>query len=56
MKLINDSTAVKVLVKKGIETIDKIEITAPVFSLSDRIILTGNYGLADTAKVQIIQQ
>ena len=53
MKLINDSTAVKVLVKKGIETGDKIEITEPILSAADRIILKGNYGLSDTAKISI---
>jgi multidrug efflux pump subunit AcrA (membrane-fusion protein) len=53
MKLINDSTAIKVPVKKGIETNEKVEITEPSFSLSDRIILNGNYGLSDTAKVTI---
>ncbi len=53
MKLINDSIAVKVPVKKGIETSDKVEITEPQFSAADRIILKGNYGLADTAKITI---
>lgn len=53
MKLLNDSTAVKVAVKKGIETGDKIEIVSPAFNTNDRFILTGNYGLADTAKVKI---
>ena len=53
MKLINDSTAIKVLVKKGIETNDKVEILEPQFSPDDKIIFTGNYGLADTAKVSI---
>lgn len=51
MKLINDSTAVKTPVKKGMESNNKIEILYPVFSKSDRIILTGNYGLNDTARV-----
>ncbi|GAA4310259.1 hypothetical protein GCM10023149_04870 [Mucilaginibacter gynuensis] len=55
MKLINDTTAVKTPVKKGIETTDKIEILSPVFSPGDKIIITGNYGLADTAKVKIIK-
>lgn len=54
MKLINDSTAVKVPVKKGIENIDEVEITDPVFTPADRILLTGNYGLPDTARVFII--
>ncbi len=53
MKLINDSTAVKISVKKGIETTDKVEIIAPQFNATDRIIFSGNYGLADTAKIVI---
>lgn len=55
MKLINDSTALKVSVKKGIETTDKIEIISPTFTASDKFLLTGNYGLPDTAKVSILQ-
>jgi multidrug efflux pump subunit AcrA (membrane-fusion protein) len=51
MKMINDSTAVKVPVKKGIETGSKVEIISPVFSPQDKILLSGNYGLADTALV-----
>jgi multidrug efflux pump subunit AcrA (membrane-fusion protein) len=53
MKLINDSIAVKVPVKKGIETSSKVEILEPKFSTSDRIIFSGNYGLNDTAKITI---
>ena len=56
MKMIDSITAVKVPVKKGIETTDKVEITLPVFSFTDKILITGNYGLPDTAKVKIIQQ
>jgi biotin carboxyl carrier protein len=56
MKLINDSIAVKVPVEKGIESSGKIEILEPVFDTSDRIILTGNYGLPDTAKVLITKE
>ncbi len=55
MKLINDSTAVKVPVKKGIETGNKIEIASPEFSANDKIVLTGNYGLVDTALVTVAQ-
>ncbi|MEO8762734.1 MAG: efflux RND transporter periplasmic adaptor subunit [Ginsengibacter sp.] len=55
MKMINDSTAVSVPVKKGIETRDGVEILSPSFSPNDRILLTGNYGLPDTAQV-IIQK
>ena len=53
MKLIDDTTAVKVTVQKGMESGDKIEIASPRFSLTDRIVLSGNYGLADTAAVKI---
>jgi multidrug efflux pump subunit AcrA (membrane-fusion protein) len=53
MKLINDSTAVKVIVQKGIEGTDQVEILKPILSKTDRIIKTGNYGLADTAKIKI---
>ena len=53
MKLIDSTTAVKVPVKKGIETIDKVEILSPSFTATDKILITGNYGLPDTAKVKI---
>ncbi|GAA3981086.1 efflux RND transporter periplasmic adaptor subunit [Mucilaginibacter dorajii] len=55
MKLIDANTAVKTPIKKGIESGDKIEILSPRFSPSDKIIISGNYGLADTAKVKIVQ-
>jgi multidrug efflux pump subunit AcrA (membrane-fusion protein) len=55
MKVIDSSTAVKVPVTKGMETHDRIEILTPGFSGSDKFLLTGNYGLADTAKIKIIQ-
>lgn len=53
MKLINDTTAVRVPVRKGIETEGEIEIIEPAFFPGDRILLTGNYGLADTASVTV---
>jgi len=55
MKLINDSIAVKVNVKTGITAGNKVEILSPSFEQSDRLINTGNYGLPDTAFVNIIQ-
>ncbi|MGZ3755242.1 MAG: efflux RND transporter periplasmic adaptor subunit [Mucilaginibacter sp.] len=55
MKLINPSTAVKVPVTKGIEAGDRVEIVSPKFSPQDKIVVTGNYGLADTAKIKILQ-
>ncbi|MBD1391565.1 efflux RND transporter periplasmic adaptor subunit [Mucilaginibacter glaciei] len=54
MKLINDSTAVKTPVKTGISSGGRIEILAPVFKPTDRVAVTGNYGLADTAKIKIV--
>jgi multidrug efflux pump subunit AcrA (membrane-fusion protein) len=54
MKVINDSTAVKVPVRKGMESANQIEILSPALSDSDKILVTGNYGLEDTAKIKII--
>lgn len=53
MKLINDTTAIKVIVKTGLKTKDEVEITEPLFSPADRILSSGNYGLSDTALVNI---
>jgi multidrug efflux pump subunit AcrA (membrane-fusion protein) len=53
MKLIDSTTAVKVPVVKGIETDDKVEIKSPPLSTTDKILVTGNYGLPDTAKVSV---
>lgn len=55
MKLLNDTIAVKIPVKKGIENGGIVEILSPTFNLKDRIISEGNYGLADTAKVKIVK-
>lgn len=51
MKLINDTTAVKVSVKTGIEKGDTIQVLSPQFSPNDEILSGGNYGLSDTATV-----
>ena len=51
MKLINDSVAIKVPVRKGIENSDGVEIIEPLFSTTDKILVSGNYGLPDTAAV-----
>jgi len=55
MKLINPTTAVKVPVTKGIEIGESVEILTPKFAKDDKIVVTGNYGLSDTAKVKIVQ-
>ncbi len=54
MKLINDSTAVRVDVKVGRQDHEKVEILSPVFSTSDKIISQGAYGLDGTALVEVI--
>ncbi|MGI4874381.1 MAG: efflux RND transporter periplasmic adaptor subunit [Janthinobacterium lividum] len=55
MKLVNDSTAIKVPVTLGVQQPDEIEIKSPIFRPTDRILRTGNYGLADTAKVKVVR-
>ena len=56
MKLIDTATAVRVDIKQGITANDMVEILSPKFSASDKILLSGNYGLPDTAKVIIIKE
>jgi hypothetical protein len=51
MKMVDKNTAIKVLIKKGIETANLVEILSPDLNLSDNVLITGNYGLPDTARV-----
>lgn len=51
MKLVDDSTAVKISIKKGIENDSIVQIISPYLNLSDKIVSDGAYGLNDTAKV-----
>ena len=55
MKLIDNNTAVKTPIRKGIEIDDKIEVLSPVLTSKDKILITGNYGVADTIKVRIVK-
>jgi multidrug efflux pump subunit AcrA (membrane-fusion protein) len=55
MKMINSNTAIKIPIKKGIQTENNIEILSPVLTRDDKILLTGNYGVADTIKVKVIK-
>ncbi len=55
MKLINDTTAVRVDVKKGIEGDSVAQILSPKLDTTDKIVLSGAYGLPDTAKVEIVK-
>ena len=56
MKMIDDSTAVKVPVKTGFERGDTVQILSPHFSPGDKILSGGNYGLSDTALVIVNKQ
>ncbi len=53
MELINDTIAVKVPVTIGITDEDRVEILKPSFGEGSLFLATGNYGLGDTAFVQV---
>ena len=55
MKLINDTTALRVDIQKGVENDSLVQILSPKLSTEDRIVKTGAYGLPDTAKVEIVK-
>ncbi len=55
MKLINDTTAIRVDINKGIETDSLVQILSPHLTKTDRIISSGGYGLPDTSKVEIVK-
>ena len=51
MKLINDTTAVRNDITKGIENDNFVQVLKPELNMTDRIISDGAYGLPDTAKI-----
>jgi len=53
MKMISDSAAIKIPVIVGNKSKEEIEILSPRFAATDRILTNGNYGLPDTAFVQL---
>ncbi|MCJ7813561.1 hypothetical protein MUP95_09640, partial [bacterium] len=53
MKLINDTTAVRIDIEKGIENDSLVQIIRPELNLTDNIISDGAYGLPDTATVSL---
>ncbi len=55
MKLLNDTTAIKITIRKGIETNENVEILEPQFSGKDLILVSGNFGLPDTAKIHVVK-
>lgn len=53
MKVKDSITAVKLPVVKGLESANDVEIKEPLLNESDEILISGNYGLADTARITI---
>jgi hypothetical protein len=56
MKLINDTTAVRIDITRGIETDSLVQVISPEFNLTDDIISNGAYGLPDTATVLLTRR
>lgn len=56
MKMTDSTTAVKQVVEKGMETGNKIEILSPLLTAQDKVLVSGNYGLPDTATVTIVNK
>ena len=56
MKMVNDSIAIRVPVTPGIASGNWMAVPKPRFLKDDRILVQGNYGLADTARVQVTNQ
>ncbi len=54
MELINDSIAVRVDVTLGNRNRQSVEIVSPTFKADAKFLITGNYGLPDTAFVKVI--
>jgi len=55
MKILHDSIAIKVLVKKGFENNRMVEIISSDISISDPVIIEGAYGLPDSTIVKVIK-
>jgi hypothetical protein len=55
MQLINDTTAVRVDIKLGNRNRETVEVKSPTFNLDAKFLISGNYGLPDTAYVKVIR-
>lgn len=53
MKVVNDTLAIKVPILKGIETSDQVELINSQLQAGQKVLVGGNYGLADTTTVKI---
>ena len=55
MRLLNDTTAVRANIEKGIENDSVVQVLSPKLDTAERIIVNGAYGLPDTAEVEIVK-
>lgn len=55
MKILHDSIAIKVPVKKGFENRGLVEVLSPEISVSDPVIIDGAYGLPDSTIVKVVK-
>lgn len=53
MKVAGPSLAVKVMIKKGIENPRQTEVLNSTLKEGDRVLISGNYGIADSARIKI---
>lgn len=53
MKLMNDSTCIKVSVEKGLKTDSLVQLIGSDLTISDLVVSEGAYGLPDSARVQV---
>ncbi len=53
MQLMNDTTAIRVDVTLGNKSKESVEIVLPLFKPGAKFLITGNYGLPDTAFVKV---
>lgn len=54
MKLLNDSICTKVQVEKGLKRDKMVQLIGSVLNVSDRVISEGAYGLADSARIHVL--
>jgi multidrug efflux pump subunit AcrA (membrane-fusion protein) len=55
MKLLNDTTAIKTPIQKGLEVDKWVQVKSGNLSVTDRVVTSGNFGMGDTAAI-IIQK
>ena len=53
MKMISETTAVRVDITQGLESGDQVQVVVPELRSKDAVIVNGAYGLPDTARVSL---